>query len=92
MIEEKEIKRRLAQAIKDAPLSQVELCERLGVSEPTVSRWVNGTRTPNYKYLGGLCEILGVSPAWLLGLEERQQAKTIKYCPYCGERLERGSK
>lgn len=43
-----EKKYKTALALKDAGLSHKEICSRLGVSRPTITRWCNGTVKPRY--------------------------------------------
>ena len=44
-------------------MTQVELAERVGVSEPTIISWEAGTRMPRLRNIPKLAEALGVDPA-----------------------------
>ena len=61
-----EIGRRLAEARKNAGLSQDELARRLRCAQAQISHWESGQRTLNVGWLMKLVEELGVDPAWLL--------------------------
>lgn len=45
----------------NAGLSQDDLAELVGVSQPTISRWEDGTMTPNTDKLRSLAKALGVT-------------------------------
>jgi len=50
---------RIRQLLVDLKLTQAELADRLGVSPPTVSRWIRGRHEPtaeSYIALGNLCD------------------------------------
>ena len=47
-------------------IKQVWLAEKLGVHKVTVSRFVNGQRTPDYDTRRRIANILGVSTDYLL--------------------------
>lgn len=42
----------------------------IGVSQSTVSRWVNGEDEPGISYFKLICETLDVRPEYLLGMED----------------------
>ena len=50
-------------------LTQVELAERLNVSQSTITSWENGTRRPDLDLLPVLAKIFGVSVDVLIGNE-----------------------
>ena len=62
---------RFAQARNEAGWTQEELAERLSVTKATVSNWENGQRQPTLERLTQMSEILGVSIAYLLGVDEQ---------------------
>lgn len=59
--------------MRDRGLRQNEVAEALGVSEPTVSRWVNRGQDVPSRHIRPLADLLGVSPETVLanGLVER---------------------
>lgn len=48
-------------------LTQVELAERLNVSQSTITSWENGTRRPDLDLLPAIAQIFGVSVDVLIG-------------------------
>lgn len=59
---------RLAQYLSDTQTSQAELARLIGVSQPTVSDWVNGEKTPTAENLIALSTKTGIPTDELLGL------------------------
>ena len=49
-------------------LSQKEFAKRLGITEATLSRYVSGTRMPKADMIISICNELGISADWLLGM------------------------
>ena len=68
---------RLSLAISSSGLKQKELAKMVGVAEITISRYKNGTQTPNNATLNMLASVLNVSPAWLSCGEEAAQSGNI---------------
>jgi transcriptional regulator with XRE-family HTH domain len=64
-IEPKSIGDRLRHARKLNGLSQSDLAERVGVSQPAVANWESGVHDPRRVMLAKLADALGVSPSWL---------------------------
>ena len=50
--------------------TQNEMAKRVGISRPSLNHYENHVREPGISFLRKLCEEYGVSPAWMLGLEE----------------------
>ena len=57
----------LALLRKKAKMNQLELAEKLGVSQQTISKYENGTREPDHTTILKLSEIFNVSTDYLLG-------------------------
>lgn len=80
---------RLRQLLKTKGLTQAALAERLGVSEMTVSTWVNGHRFPSVEVLDRVAGILDVKFTELfneprrpaLRLQARIGTRTIDLTP-----------
>jgi transcriptional regulator with XRE-family HTH domain len=53
------------------PLNQVELAEKLGVTQPTVSRWFSGERKLPVNILLRISEITGLSLEQIAGQIKR---------------------
>lgn len=56
-----------AEAIARSPLSQVELADRIGVAQATMSRWATGTASPQSIHWPRIKEVLGID----LGVEPK---------------------
>ena len=64
--------KRLLEARQRAGLTQAELGEKLGLSQRAVAHWEH-RRSPMYAdQIVTLCEVLGVTAEWLLGIEPPQ--------------------
>ena len=62
---------RLYQLRKERKISQEELAEQLAVSRQSVSRWENGTASPDFDKTVRLSEIFGVTTDYLIKGEEQ---------------------
>ncbi len=56
----------LKQLIQSKGMKQKWLAQKIGVSEVTLSNWVNGKAVPKEKHLEKLCEILEINTDILL--------------------------
>src|SRR3954469_22427334 len=56
--------------LKARRLSQSELAEALGTSQPQVSRWLEGGTPPRWDYLLKMARTLGVSADYLIAAEQ----------------------
>jgi plasmid maintenance system antidote protein VapI len=63
---------RIKEARQARGWSQQDLAERVGVSQPTIVHWEQGTHTPRNLALARLADALGVSRQWLQGDTEAQ--------------------
>jgi transcriptional regulator with XRE-family HTH domain len=63
---------RIKEARQARGWSQQDLAERIGVSQPTIVHWEQGTHTPRNLALARLADALGVSRQWLQGDSELQ--------------------
>ena len=59
---------RLRDAMAEAHLAQVELADRLYVSESIVSRWMSGETEPRLSALIRIAEVTGKPIDWLCGM------------------------
>lgn len=57
----------LKKTMKLRGIKQKEIALEIGVSQPTVSDWVNGKKTPEGENLSKLANILGLDPRVILG-------------------------
>lgn len=56
----------LRETVEKAGVSQIEIAERLGVDQPTVSRWVRGMRRPPLDILATIEDMAGVQKGTVL--------------------------
>ena len=66
MVTIKDIQLKIAEAIKHSGLTQTEIGKRLGISQQTVSHYINGDKMPALDTFANLCIILDVDPADIL--------------------------
>lgn len=52
-------------------VTQKELADYIGVSQASVSTWVLGIKTPRLDKIEKICKFFDISPACLIGLEEK---------------------
>ena len=58
---------RVSELIKKNGLSQRKLAMMVGVTEPTISRYINGSREPTVTIIISIAQALNTSPDYLLG-------------------------
>lgn len=63
----------IAQKRKEKNLTQMELAERLNISNKTISKWENGNCMPDYSVIEGLCHELSITIAELIDGEDAEQ-------------------
>ena len=56
--------------MKEKGISQRELAEKLGTTQPTVNRWLKGEYQPSLENLVAICGILDTTPNEILGYEK----------------------
>lgn len=61
---------RIKEARKAAGMTQLEVCGRVGISQPQYSAWENGKSKVDHESIGRLAVILGVSADYLLGKDD----------------------
>lgn len=61
-------KSRLRSLIESRGIYVSVLADELGISHPTLHRYMNGSRTPDLPYVVKIAEFFNVSIDWLLGL------------------------
>ena len=69
------IGRFIAECRKQKNLSQLQLAERLGITDKAISKWERGISKPNTSIMLELCEILGISVNELLNGEKTNLQK-----------------
>jgi len=53
-------------------MSKLEFCKKLGIPYSSYTRFENQNRTPDWESIIKICEIMGVSADWFLGLSDHQ--------------------
>ena len=69
------IGRFIAECRKEKKLSQLQLAERLGITDKAISKWERGISKPSSSIMLELCEILGISVNELLNGEKTDSQK-----------------
>ena len=72
-----EFSERLKKLRKDAGLTQVDVAEKLGISQPAYASWERGIKKPTQGNLVKLSKILYVSVDYLLGNTENKQTSDV---------------
>ena len=73
-LKKKEISSRIALAVERSGRKAKDIAAALGVSEVTMSKYVNGVSTPKNDYLLDLAQELNVSVSWLLSGDDEVYA------------------
>ena len=55
------IGRFIAERRKEKSLTQMQLAEKLGISDRAVSKWENGRSMPDSSIMPELCQLLGIT-------------------------------
>ena len=63
---------RLRERRESLKISQIELAEKIGVTQNTISQWETGSRRPNIDMLVKLTEVFGCTADELLGIERKK--------------------
>ncbi|WP_041138847.1 helix-turn-helix domain-containing protein [Beduini massiliensis] len=63
----------IAKKRKEKNLTQIQLAERLNVSNKTISKWENGNCMPDYSVIESLCQELDITVAELMDGEDTEQ-------------------
>ena len=68
----------IAECRKNANLTQVQLSEKLGITDKAISKWERGISMPDTSIMLELCDILGISVNELLSGEKIQMENNDK--------------
>ena len=78
------IGRFIAECRKQKDLTQMQLSEKLGITDKAISKWERGIAMPDSSIMLELCDILGISVNELLSGEkismENNNQKTNSFC------------
>lgn len=64
---------RITARLKEIKMTQKELAEKAGLTQVSVSRYVNDTRSPKVATAKKIAKVLGCSANYLVGLEEEKK-------------------
>lgn len=64
------IHERIVEAIKQSGMTQTEIARKIGVTQSSVGQYLSGRSLPALDTFARLCQVLDVSPEYLLGLSE----------------------
>lgn len=64
--------KRIQKLLRERGMNQKELAERIGTTEATMSRYVNGERDPKSEVLANIATALRTTSDYLLGIEEKK--------------------
>lgn len=67
-----EFSERLKNLRKQAHLTQVDVAEKLGISQPAYASWERGVKKPTQENLVKIAQILNVSVDYLVGNSEKK--------------------
>lgn len=70
--------KRLTELLENANMSQTELAQRIGTTDATVSRYINGERLPKIESLIQIASVFNVSLDYLFGLPGEENVHFIK--------------
>lgn len=76
-LKKKEISSRIATAVEKSGRKAKDIAAALGVSEVTMSKYVNGVSTPKNDYLIALAQELNVSVSWILTGDDSAEAAHV---------------
>lgn len=92
-----ETAKRIRQAMEECDISQRVLSLQAGVSEASISQYINGSHTPGNKTAQLLGNALNVSPLWLMGfnvpksmskfIEAQQPRPDVEYVIYTDTKI-----
>lgn len=78
MMDLKKIGKYIAEKRKVLGLTQVQVAEKLGMSDKSVSKWERGICLPDVSVYMKLCEILGISLNEFIAGEDLEQENVVK--------------
>jgi transcriptional regulator with XRE-family HTH domain len=72
------ISKRLNILISENNINQRELAEKTGISEVTISRYINGQRIPTVENLVRIAKVFNVSTDYIVGISSPEPAFKVK--------------
>ncbi|MBS4534472.1 helix-turn-helix domain-containing protein [Clostridium sp. D2Q-14] len=75
-------KKRLQTLLEERNMNQKELAKQSGVTEVTISRYINGSRKPRIEIVNKLAEVLNTTTDYLLGRTDEKNSPKDKKDPF----------
>ena len=72
-----EFSERLKDLRKQVGLTQVDVAEKLGISQPAYASWERGVKKPTQENLVKIAQVLNVSVDYLVGNSEEKSEKAV---------------
>ena len=72
---------KIRKAIKEAGLTQQNLADKLGITNPVVNVWIQGRRTPNIENLKKIAAATGKSYSYFIEEEGEEFAQSVRAVP-----------
>ena len=70
MITLDQIRKKIAEAIKQSGMTQNDIATKIGVKRPQISCYLHGTKMPALDTFANLCAVLDVDPSEILCLDQ----------------------
>ena len=67
--------KRLIELMEDFNMTQIELANKIGTTNVTISRYINGERCPRIEIVAEIAKVFNVSVDYLLGLPYNKNSK-----------------
>lgn len=80
----KDLGDRLKVALKLKGMSQSDLARATGITTSAISRYINTSREPTTTMMRKICESLGVSSDYLLGIDGDNFERLLNICKTAG--------
>lgn len=87
-----ELSERIRRAREGSGVGREQLCEALCISRANLDAWETGTQEPTLTQITKMCELLQVSPDYLLSGKDPDGIYADVLCPACGAELSPGIK
>lgn len=72
---------RFREVINNKDITQTELSKITGITQSSISDWLNGKYSPKQDKIDILAKALGVSPAYLMGWEDENEEPILENIP-----------
>lgn len=70
--------KRLVELMENANMTQIELAQKIGTTNVTISRYISGERCPRIEIIAQIAKVFNVSIDYLLGLPTSKSSHLIE--------------